>query len=738
MMRKIMGIGLCGVLALAVSGGAVLAQDKTPGTGTKPEPKTDSKTGITTVTVTGQKSLNRIDRQVYDNTKDPDSKTGTALDALAKVPGVSVDPSGEVTLRGKSPQILINGRPASQLDGDSRAAALRSMASGSITSIEVTNNPGAQYGTGSSAGVINLITTTVLPAGGFASLQGQSNGGYSLSTSGHAPFGRLNLSGSLGLYDFKNDSLNGSARKSLDADGRTLRSTEGNGHSTGDFQSTFVNLTADYRLSKSDVLSAGLMYSRSSGSSENDSRSVIYNTAGVATDISASTGAGDNGYERQTASLSWSHNGKPGETLKVDWRLTQGSNAYGYDGRSSYSLASVASNLAGYASQSGSHNRSGNSTFSVDYNRPIGDDELTAGMQITSDTSLSRSGFTAPGTAALGTLTHSEFDSDQTVSSYYATYQKPLGDHWTVLGGLRVETFALDGAAPLVSLTSRVRYTNYNPSLFATYVVSDAARVRFSYAHRLQRPFATDYNPQTIQTSETSVTAGQTRLTPQQTNTYEIGYEYGRKGASYSLRGYYTTESHIVTSVSTFIPDPLNLGNLVLRTSRSNAGTRDTAGMEATFSGKLTPKLSLNANGNLTRVALDTPNFSRTQTVTGLTGRVSFNYQATEKDSLYLSFNTSPKTLDTQGSRTGYSSLGLQYMRTLPKSATLTIAFSDLTRSNKTRSYTTTPVVEGFSVYSRPAPTFSISLSRSFGGKPPAGATRTTRTVIMTGGPAMR
>jgi hypothetical protein len=129
----------CGLLVLGLVAGSACAQETqtkaskakaqgAPKTDTRDAPKADKPaTGTNattdTVTVTGEKPLNRIDRQTYDNTKDPDSKTGTALDALAKVPGVSVDPSGAVTLRGKAPEILINGRPAAELQGDNRAAA---------------------------------------------------------------------------------------------------------------------------------------------------------------------------------------------------------------------------------------------------------------------------------------------------------------------------------------------------------------------------------------------------------------------------------------------------------------------------------------------------------------------------------------------------------------------------------------------------------------------------------------
>ncbi len=756
--RLLLQSGLCGLLMLG--SGAGLAQAQTanqtaPAAETKADPKKDTPkkddkaqaatpqdkattdanaSGETTsVTVTAQKPLNRIDRQAYDNTKDPDSKTGNALDALAKVPGVGVDPSGSVTLRGKDPQILINGRPSPMLQGDNRAAALQGMSSGSITSIEVMNNPGAQYGTGSGGPVINLITSAVQPPGGYVTGQLTSTGGYSAFTNGHYQTGKISLNGSLNTRSDKTRIRNGGARRSLGSSGQTLRSTESNGRSTNDYSGTNATASLEYLISKKDTLTAAYNYNNSASDGEGAGNAVIYNTAGAATDISTSKNKNENASEYQTASLTWNHTGaKVGETLKVDWRVSQGLNKFNYANLSLYSLATVPSNLAGYQTRSEGKTKSNNSTFSIDYNLPVGNDQLTTGIQIATDNNDTANHFFGPGSASATTLPpstfgNSEYDYSQTVSAAYITYQKPFGDHWTVLGGLRAEMFELNANAVLAGLTNHVKYTTYNPSLFATYIISEKAKVRLSYSHRLQRPYATDYNPATVQTSETSVNVGQANLKPQETDSFEAGYEYSYKGTSYQMRGYYTRETGIITYVSNFIPDPLNLGNLVLRTGRQNAGTRDTSGTEFTFNGKLTPKLSLNMNANLSTVSMETPNFSKTKSVGGLSGRVAFNYSPTKTDRFQLNYSIYPKMLSTQGYRTGYGMVGMQYSRTLSPTMNLTAIFNDVARSSKTENFTTTPTVDGVSVYSRTAPTFYMALSKRFGGN--ASPSRSTVTV---------
>ena len=101
----------------------------------------------TTVTVTGNRPTNRIDRQVYDVKNDVSATNGSAADALGNVPSVAVDPDGTVTLRGSTRvQIYIDGKPSAMMQGDNRGATLNAMPAEDIESVEVINNPGAQFG----------------------------------------------------------------------------------------------------------------------------------------------------------------------------------------------------------------------------------------------------------------------------------------------------------------------------------------------------------------------------------------------------------------------------------------------------------------------------------------------------------------------------------------------------------------------------------------------------------------
>lgn len=747
-LRLLLQSGLCGVFVFGLSAGAASAQTapaSPPAAETKPDPKKDTKApdkattdanasgDTTTVMVTGQKpaNLNRIDRQVYDNTKDPDSKTSSVADALNKVPGVSVDPAGNVTLRGKDPQILINGKPSPMLQGDNRAAALQAMPSGSVSSFEIMNNPGAQYGSGSGGPVINLVTNATLPPGGFLSLTGQasSTGSTTANMFGQYHAGKLSTTGVLALGDNKRESNNGSVSRQLDSSGNTVRRTDGNGHSENEAKSIFTNGSLEYAFNPKDSLTGQFNYTRFTQDNESVGNYAIYNTAGAATDIYKRTGTSNFASENQMVGLAWNHVGdKPGETLKIDARMARSLNKNSGPGLSTYSLSTIPANLAGRRSDFRGSTNNTNSTFSVDYNTPVGDDQLSAGIQITRDTSDARNMLFGPDPASATVLTPSPlgtnvFDYTQTVNAAYVTYQKPFGQHWTVLAGLRAEMFELDALALPSNLTNHVEYTTYNPSLFATYIISDKAKVRLSYSHRLQRPTARDYNPATVFYSEQSVSVGAPDLKPQETDSYEAGYEYSDKTTSYQLRGYYTRETGMIIQVSTFIADPLNLGNLVQRTGRLNAGTRDTVGTEFNFNGKFGPHWSTNLSANLSSVDFRTPNFTGAQSVTGLGGRMSVSYTTTSRnDSVSVSYMPSPKVLSGQGYRDAYSTAQISYSHKFTPTLSLNMSVTDMLRSGRFSSVTQTPTVYSLNTQSNQAPLFMIGLSRRFGGfTPPKG-----------------
>ena len=98
-----------------------------------------------------------VDTQVFRLDEGASQSTGSLLDAMKSLPGVTVDQEGKVSLRGSDQvAILIDGRPSS-LTGFGTQRGLDSVSAANIESIEIINNPSARFDAAGMAGIINII-----------------------------------------------------------------------------------------------------------------------------------------------------------------------------------------------------------------------------------------------------------------------------------------------------------------------------------------------------------------------------------------------------------------------------------------------------------------------------------------------------------------------------------------------------------------------------------------------------
>ncbi len=106
---------------------------------------------LNNVTVTAQKNLIQRTSQgfIVNASASITQLGGTATDLLRSTPTVLVDAEGVITMRGKSPLILINGRNSSMSNTNQ-------ITSSSIESIEIISSPTAQYDADAEGGIINI------------------------------------------------------------------------------------------------------------------------------------------------------------------------------------------------------------------------------------------------------------------------------------------------------------------------------------------------------------------------------------------------------------------------------------------------------------------------------------------------------------------------------------------------------------------------------------------------------
>src|SRR5580692_4108269 len=188
------------------------------------------------VVVTASKPTMTVDmeKKVFNVTKDVMSVGGTGLDVLKNVPSVNVDIDGNITLRGGSPQLFVDGKPTT--------LTLDEIPSDAIESVEVIANPGAKYdASGGGAGILNIV------------LKKNRKTGYNGSIrAGGDSYGGLNGGGSLNVRE-------GKINVSADINARMLRDHVAGSLSRQDFSTTPTTDLFEHEL---DTSKGGMIFGR--------------------------------------------------------------------------------------------------------------------------------------------------------------------------------------------------------------------------------------------------------------------------------------------------------------------------------------------------------------------------------------------------------------------------------------------------------------------------------------------
>lgn len=98
-----------------------------------------------------------LDKKIFTVGQDLANAGGSATDILTNIPSVSVDPEGNVKLRGSdNVRILIDGKP-SGLVSIKGSGGLQGLPASLIDKVEIISNPSARYEAEGNAGIINIV-----------------------------------------------------------------------------------------------------------------------------------------------------------------------------------------------------------------------------------------------------------------------------------------------------------------------------------------------------------------------------------------------------------------------------------------------------------------------------------------------------------------------------------------------------------------------------------------------------
>lgn len=695
------------------------AQTQTPPSG---QERADTPTTVT-VTVQKPEVVHKPDRDSYDVSRDPDAATGSAADVMNNIPALSVDPDGSVTLRGDpNVQIYVNGKPDAQMQGDSLAEALQSLPADSIDRIEVMTSPSAAFGASSGGGIINIILkqgrhiqprTTVKAALG-------DEGRYQAGLYTGRVFGKLSLNGGVNLRGEPRKNGSAGSRVSTDpVSGRVTRSSQINRSNTrAPSFSGWMN--ADYDLNDHDTLSlnGGLWRQTRSGYSATDYTYADAN--GNPTSQTAQTaltgGLGDSSNMR----LSWDQRGdSPDDDFKMQVSHNQSRwtsrNAY----RQIYHWPVRADSL--YASRSDSHTRMDG--FSGDWKRAVGGgQQLQAGWDIQHTISGNdnyRSANHTEGAPEVANPSYTNlFKVDQTLSAAYVTWQKTIGK-FSAQAGLRTERLRekLDQATS--GVTAVIDQTDWSPSLYALYTISDQNSLRASYGHKIVRPNANLLNPFLRYRDAQNVSSGNPHLLPEQVATLELAYNHTTRPLTWSATLFAKTTRDLFSRGSLPLPGS---PDIVLTTS-VNDGERRDAGLQYAIDGHGS-QFRYGLSGVLGRSSQDMNDY-----VTGAdvhrdsdnsSAKLYARWSPDKVQSLGVNLRWQGRQLQSQGYRDGSAALNLSYQyQIVPNKLQLNANARDVLSSQGARSVTETSTLYAVSDREDYGASFMLALRYTFGPTPP-------------------
>ncbi|HLA70777.1 MAG TPA: TonB-dependent receptor [Steroidobacteraceae bacterium] len=649
---------------------------------------------VNEVVVTGERPAveTRVDRKIYNLSRELQATAGSAADVLRNLPSVSIDIDGNPSLRGDpGVLILIDGRRAPQFNNDDRGTALQQLGADSIDRIEIIPNPPANFKRDGSAGIINIITKR--PSGSHtAAAQASvgSRGRYNLSTSQGAQWGKLSLRGSAGLrHDLRIRDIESRRIVRDPASEAVLSDRQFEAAAENDRLSKTITLGADYDMSAVDRLSAEGSYFRRDADASFDDSTLVLDSGGSPTNqFDRSRREREHEYG-SSAMLRYHRAGESdGDGLSISAERSEYSEHQPLRYTNTYFIPVQAPTSQNQVFDEGEVTRE----FSVDYVMTLSaSSKFVSGYDLQRDDNAYDNLQTIPvnlgGVGAPDPDFTNLFKYDQTIHAVYGSYERPLG-RWTVLAGLRLEQTDISTNQVTSGAHSGQDYFRAYPTLHFADKLNEQQMLMFSYGRRISRPQGSqNLNPFRRQQDAATLREGNPDLAPSEIDSLEAGWSYNEGRTSLGTTLYARRDRNNVTYVST----PISPTVVLIRPE--NLGESVSGGLELTASGRLGKQLDYNFSGNAYYNEIDASNlgFAGTRSAFAYEAKAALNWRASGQDTLQINLGSSGKRLTPQGYLRGNTALDLGFRHQLRPNFSITATVSDVFANRRFESVLETP-----------------------------------------------
>ncbi|MGM0547357.1 MAG: TonB-dependent receptor domain-containing protein [Bacteroidota bacterium] len=536
-----------------------------------------------------------FDKRTFSVGQDITNLGGSAVDVLDNVPSISTDIDGNINLRGnESVRVLINGKPSSMVSGGD-VDALNSIPASMIKEVEIITNPSSRYAAEGSGGIINIIMQKEEEIGlnGNVSVGGGLPEEYEGSANLNYRVGDVNWFMNGGV-DYRTDPEGGSSfQRFASSDTSYMYSEE-----TDEFESEIdgdLQLGADFYITENQVLTASVY---TSTEREENNQDISY------TDMEYSAGAMSGDVIQEVLR----DNQEVGNERDIDFNLDYENKIDGDDHKL---VADASFDISGEEAENDIEETviEGNEDplfqraldkeeemdlrFNAEYERPLGEDgKLEAGVR--SDTEWMDNSYQAE-TRLNGNWVEEEAFTDnfrymENVNAAFAI----LGYEWNSLSGqvgLRLENTRIQTEVKSTDIEANQNYLNLFPSVFLSYSFNDEQSVQASYSRRLRRPWSRMLIPFSDFDNQRSQFTGNPNLTPEFSNSYELGYLHYWNSGSLLTSFYHRYRTDVIERIT-------DAEDGVTQRFPINLATEKAWGVEFSADQEIADQLNLTANAN--------------------------------------------------------------------------------------------------------------------------------------------
>jgi iron complex outermembrane receptor protein len=499
-----------------------------------------------------------IDRLVVNIDKSIVASGTDGLELFKRLPGVTVNQDGVISLKNKAGVlILINGRPSNLSPAD-LASLLKSMNADQIDRIEIMVNPPAKYDAAGSAGVINIILKKNQALGLNGSLRTNLRGSY------EKVFPEISHVADCGItlnYRTRKWNFFGSFDFSTGHDywGRDITNRF---YSGGQLQNVLTQHLIQGSNEDDFAARAGIDY-------EVTKRQTIgflasaRNILGVASNNLNRTEMTDAEGHRLSGLDSYFNVYEPIHTndaniyydfkidstgrelnINADYLRFYSPNEhslyyYNYDANNQF-LAPIQHIISGQTININI------ASLKADYTHTFGKKiKLDAGVKTAEVLSDNDGKYfdIANGVSTLDAGMSNHFIYTENINAAYLNYSQELSSKLSLQAGLRGEQTRVKGQLLPRDTTFTHTYTNLFPTLFLNWKLSDKHVLNLSYSKRIDRPEYSSVNPFLYARGPYTYYGGNASLRPQYTQSIELSHVY--KGVLNTTLGYSQTSDDI-------------------------------------------------------------------------------------------------------------------------------------------------------------------------------------------------